>query len=257
MLSANLKELLHTFGLSKSEASTYVVLMDKGPIPARELAIAAGVPQPRVYSIIRTLVEKGFLREVSRRPAKYDAMNPGFVLRSKLSELRENMEAQLAEAEQIFEMRLGTKPPDSSAWISYGRDVWIAEITDMLTRCQQSFAGVFTNVGWVTDEGLLKLLKRVATSKAHVRIIGLKNPSYEEDLEILRDATKAEVRVVPRISTESFAAIDDARVLITLEDGGTGSGRTVSIAANNAHLCHRYKTEFDALWSSAKEANPK
>src|SRR5881296_933303 len=160
-MPVDFKELLRVVGLTKSEASTYVVLMENGPIRASDLARLADIPQPRIYSVLRTLVEKGFLREVSRKPATYDAMNPGHILRSKLSELRSDIEAGLAEAEQVFETRLqAAKPLAFPAWISHGREGRIAEILDMLACSKESFIGVFTTLEWVTEEGILRLLKK-------------------------------------------------------------------------------------------------
>ena len=228
--------------------------MERGPIAISALAIDANVPQPRIYSIIKSLVSKGYLREITKKPAKYDAMNPGHVLRSKLYELRQGMEAELAEAEQIYETRLQTtRQSESLVWISYGKDAWTSEVMSILESARRSFIGVFRSVGWVTEDGILKLLKKVAASKTSIRIVGLGRLSSVEDLEILRDATDAEVRVIEEDSNVApFAVIDKTRVLIALEEG-VSIGQTVSLIANDSKLCAKYERDFESIWAHGVE----
>ena len=48
----NVKESLRSIGLTDYEISIYLTLISKGPMDARELSEASGVPYSRIYNIL-------------------------------------------------------------------------------------------------------------------------------------------------------------------------------------------------------------
>ena len=74
----NVKESLRNIGLTDYEIAIYLTLIVKGPMDARELSEASGVPYSRIYNILTQLEkEKKFLvREEESRPSRYFAKSP-------------------------------------------------------------------------------------------------------------------------------------------------------------------------------------
>ncbi|TFF89997.1 MAG: TrmB family transcriptional regulator [Promethearchaeota archaeon] len=74
----NVKESLRNIGLTDYEIAIYLTLIIKGPMDARELSEASGVPYSRIYNILTQLEkEKKFLvREEESRPSRYFAKSP-------------------------------------------------------------------------------------------------------------------------------------------------------------------------------------
>lgn len=74
----NVKESLRHIGLTDYEIAIYLTLIVKGPMDARELSEASGVPYSRIYNILTQLEkEKKFLvREEESRPSRYFAKSP-------------------------------------------------------------------------------------------------------------------------------------------------------------------------------------
>ena len=68
----NVKEALKSIGLTDYEISIYLTLISKGPMDARELSEASGVPYSRIYNIL-TQLEKDklwIIKEEESRPFK-------------------------------------------------------------------------------------------------------------------------------------------------------------------------------------------
>lgn len=72
------KEALRNIGLTDYEIAIYLTLVVKGPMDARELSEASGVPYSRIYNIL-TQLEKGkmwIIKEEESRPSRYFAKSP-------------------------------------------------------------------------------------------------------------------------------------------------------------------------------------
>jgi len=74
----NVKVSLRSIGLTDYEISIYLTLISKGPMDARELSEASGVPYSRIYNIL-TQLEKDkmwIIKEEESRPSRYFAKSP-------------------------------------------------------------------------------------------------------------------------------------------------------------------------------------
>ncbi|MFX1279677.1 MAG: TrmB family transcriptional regulator [Promethearchaeota archaeon] len=74
----NVKDSLRSIGLTDYEISIYLTLISKGPMDARELSDASGVPYSRIYNIL-TQLEKDkmwIVKEEESRPSRYFAKSP-------------------------------------------------------------------------------------------------------------------------------------------------------------------------------------
>jgi len=74
----NIKYALRAIGLTDYEIAIYLTLISKGPMDARELSDASGVPYSRIYNILTQLEkEKKFLhKEEESRPSRYFPKSP-------------------------------------------------------------------------------------------------------------------------------------------------------------------------------------
>ncbi len=74
----SVKDALRDIGLTDYEISIYLTLISKGPMDARELSEASGVPYSRIYNIL-TQLEKDkmwIIKEEESRPSRYFAKSP-------------------------------------------------------------------------------------------------------------------------------------------------------------------------------------
>ena len=72
------KESLRNIGLTDYEIAIYLTLIVKGPMDARELSEASGVPYSRIYNILTQLEKEKMwiIKEEESRPSRYFAKSP-------------------------------------------------------------------------------------------------------------------------------------------------------------------------------------
>ena len=76
-LPRHLKESLKDLGFTEYETSIYLTLVTEGALNAKELSKKSKVPYSRIYQIIQSLINKGFvLRNEEDRPTLYNATPP-------------------------------------------------------------------------------------------------------------------------------------------------------------------------------------
>ena len=74
----SVKGSLRSIGLTDYEIAIYLTLISKGPMDARELSEASGVPYSRIYNILTQLEKdkKWIIKEEESRPSRYFAKSP-------------------------------------------------------------------------------------------------------------------------------------------------------------------------------------
>ena len=79
-ISDKSKKSLEKVGLTSYEIRTYVSLIDSGELSAAELSQKSGVPYSKIYEVLGTLEEKGWIGSDDSRPTKYFAKSPSTAL---------------------------------------------------------------------------------------------------------------------------------------------------------------------------------
>jgi len=99
-LIESIEKELRKLGLSSYEAKAYVALLKYGSMTSTELAKKAGIPQPRVYDVVRRLERRGLVVVAEGHPARYYALDPPTSLRklveSKVRELENSYSSILS-----------------------------------------------------------------------------------------------------------------------------------------------------------------
>jgi len=76
-LSADPAEALGVLlGLSRTEARVYGYLLDRGEVPARQIAEECGVSRGKIYTLLRALENEGLLERIPSKPSRFRATNP-------------------------------------------------------------------------------------------------------------------------------------------------------------------------------------
>jgi len=115
----SLHELLKKLGFTSYEAKAYITLVLNGSLTATELAMKSEIPQPRVYDIVQSLLEKGLIMVSEGRPRKFQAISPTVALRNYVNRKRQLED----EALETFLAELTSHAPASTeagVWTSSG-----------------------------------------------------------------------------------------------------------------------------------------
>ncbi|ADN37485.1 transcriptional regulator, TrmB [Methanolacinia petrolearia DSM 11571] len=105
------KEIVETLagiGFTEYEARAYIALIGLGNATAREVSSISGVPHGRIYSILRSLADKGYIFVGEGTPASYCAEKPFEVL----NPLKTEMDRKISEAgDYLSEIQYESLPP--------------------------------------------------------------------------------------------------------------------------------------------------
>lgn len=97
----DIKKLLRPAGLSKSEGEVFLAIVQVGPETVSKIAKKARQNRTSVYDILRRLLERGLIKQTSRKGIRqYEAVEPTAILR-KLTEEKEIADEKIALFKQL------------------------------------------------------------------------------------------------------------------------------------------------------------
>lgn len=99
METEKLRTALENAGVTQYEADAYIALLERGTAPAVEIAEASGVPQARIYDVLRNLAEKEYVETFQQGTLKARANDPATVI----EDLQSYAETITSAAEEIQE----------------------------------------------------------------------------------------------------------------------------------------------------------
>jgi len=107
-----LRDGLMAIGLTQYEADAYAALLDLGRAPAVDVAQAADVPRARIYDVIRSLAEQGYVETFDDGGLHAQAVDPDAVV-DELSAAADHLESTADAVEERWE-----EPPIADRQIS-------------------------------------------------------------------------------------------------------------------------------------------
>jgi sugar-specific transcriptional regulator TrmB len=132
------KAVLKALGLDERDLAIYALLVEKGPLTAREIAENVGVPYTKIYQHLDALEGRGFVERIEGRPARYAARPPAEVYRglvsyasAALKALKEHMDL----LQTLYESRHGKA---STTFIALIRGDKVMELLEEVIRSGES-----------------------------------------------------------------------------------------------------------------------
>src|SRR3712207_3431467 len=71
---------MENLGLTGYEIRVYLSLLDRGSMTAADISKKSGVPYSKIYEVLNSLEEKGWLESGSSRPQKFFPKSPSTAL---------------------------------------------------------------------------------------------------------------------------------------------------------------------------------
>src|SRR4030066_1302037 len=75
-ISENTRDTLREMGLNAYEIDSYTALLEEGQMTAMEISRKASVPYSKIYEVLNSLKEKGWVKSSESRPFKYYPVPP-------------------------------------------------------------------------------------------------------------------------------------------------------------------------------------
>ena len=250
---------LSRLGLNQYEAKAYISLLSIGTPTAGELAEGAKIPRSRVYDVLASLEDKGFVVSRSGRPTKYKATNPseliGVVKNHRQEDFKKNMDELDNLSDVVIRQFSEVSSKDSQnirasdmAWTIQGNANIYSKINSLLEKADQyvnistSAKGLEKKVSEIKD-GLNEAVGR----GAQVKVITATDDRTDTIASRIRDI--ADIKM-DNSNTHKYMLFDDSDALVFLTPDSENSNDNLAMWVSSPHFCRSYKSLFDKHFDS-------
>jgi len=252
-LSDKTRKALEKVGLTSYETKTYASLLKTGPITASDLSQKSGVPYSKIYEVLGTLEEKGWIGSDDSRPTQYFAKSPATAIQTskqqRETEFRNSEDVILKELIPLYEQSGTSERPD--IWIISGVINIATKILEMVDSCRNEVLIAIPKVAEELAREALPRLRQLHDRGVDITIL------VSEDVE--EDILKSLARVAKvKVKKGLFGGgiISDKRYVVLLlgeELGTTGSKEAVAIWADHSGLAGFAREYFEYLLKESKD----
>ena len=260
-----LVELLNQeLGLTPYESKAYIALLLHGSLSPKGVNQKSGIPRPRTYDVLNSLVGKGLLMEQPGRPRMYAAVDPQVGLEKMMIELERKLLRQLEEKRKTAErlcsslaklhdksLEMGVK--EERVWVTRRDSAFIARYCEAIRNTKREFV-VATPAG-LPEKEILEAVKHALKKNKSVRVVRQITPQWTRDKldeyeELIRLGDQ--VRCL-KYHGLRFAVFDETdTVLVLPPEEGSQLAVWISLPSLAAILCEY----FEALWKRGQLALP-
>ena len=252
-ISDKTRKALDKIGLTSYEIRTFSSLLKAGELTASDLSQKSGVPYSKIYEVLGTLEEKGWVGSDDSRPTKYFAKSPATALdttKQKLdTDFKENQNVVLNELIPLYEKSGTSERPD--IWVLSGAVNIASKILEMVESCKSEVMIAIPKA----SEDLVKqaLPKLRSLHDKGVEIIILTSDTMD------KESIKALTRVATvKVKKDLFGGgiISDKRYVVILfgpEVSDSSSSDIVAIWADHAGLAGFAREYFEYLLKESKK----
>jgi len=251
-------------GFNSYEAKAYVGLLKGRNFTAPELWKLTGIPRSRVYDVLSSLTEKGFVSFLPGKPKRYCALDPSVGLQNlqrntelELRTRKEHLESITIELESLLVpiYRKGQKAHNPMEYIEILNDPGQIgkRFRELQLNCKKQLLAFVKPPYVVTQQENLPTEKKVLGKKIRIRAV-----YEEEDSEEFRKYLKKgidageQARIVKSLPIK-FVLFDMSKVIYALEDPDFGNGKTFTyFIVKQKDLAKLFKAAFEFYWKKGR-----
>ena len=218
IINATWQRLCEYLGLSEYEAKIYVSLIEVGQAKARTLSVLSGVPRTKVYSVLKKLIDLGFVMEIPGEPRRFSPAPPRAALEVYLQSYQErfqNLSSLISTLEDAFRkakhrenMRRG------SIWRISEKEEILKKIREMLSRAGKSVFIVTNENGLIIlYKTFNKIFDELVGRSVEIKIVVTDEPNNKHLLRELRYVCSVEEKNLHLPLT--ILCADERRILMS------------------------------------------
>jgi sugar-specific transcriptional regulator TrmB len=247
-ISENTRVTLREMGLNAYEIDAYTVLLEGGQMTAMEISREASVPYSKIYEVLNSLKEKGWVKSSESRPFKYYPVPPveaTAFTKLRLEDKFQSWESAVAEELQpLYEKRELVERPD--VLILRGQQAVLAKLEEVLKKATKEImiaAPEFARAIIASADLLLNGIKKTVSIKLMVA-------GKAEDWMFLKKFTSvSELRIRDHMFGGGIIADGKEAMLLLGEDKPS-----LVIWSNHVGLVGFAREYFQFLWDSSATA---
>ena len=247
-------ERLVRLGLTLYEARAYVALVQRDVSTPAELARLAGVPRPRIYDVLESLVGKGLATHRPGRTAKYVATPPERVAGQLVLVHRERVVALEDDARRLVDE---LRPAYQAGQLHTDPLDYIEVI-----RSPEALAATFTELQRAVGREMLVFSKTPVAIDADVGLQLARRRVLRSvyEFSVLEDATQLagvrafldageRARFVEELPMK-LGIVDERTVLFAMPDPIAGRNDVTTLVIEHPHLARTLKIGFESVWTT-------
>jgi HTH-type transcriptional regulator, sugar sensing transcriptional regulator len=253
-LSDKTRKSLEKIGLTSYEIKTYSSLLKTGPITASDLSQKSGVPYSKIYEVLGTLEEKGWIGSDDSRPTQYFAKSPATAIQTSKqrfeTEFRNNENIVLKELIPLYEQSGISERPD--IWIISGVINIATKILEMVDSCRNEVMIAIPKVAEELAKEALPKLRLLHDRGVDITIL----VSEDVDTDTLKSLARLAKVKVKKEDLFGGGIISDKRYVVLIlgeELGTTGTKEAVAIWADHSGLAGFAREYFEYLLKESKD----
>jgi len=247
-ISENTRDILREMGLNAYEIDAYIVLLEGGQMTAMEVSREAAVPYSKIYEVLNSLKQKGWVKSSLSRPFKYYPVPPIEAMASTklgLEDKFQSWESTVTEELQpLYEKRELVERPD--ILILRGQQAVLTKIEEVLAKATKEImiaAPEFARALIDSAEPLMSSLKKTVTLKLMVA------GKTEDWLFLKKFPSVSELRARDHMFGGGVIADGKEALLFLGEDKPS-----LVIWSNHVGLVGFAREYFQFLWDSSAKA---
>lgn len=251
-ISDKARKSMEKIGLTSYEIRTFSSLLVSGEQTASETSQKSGVPYSKIYEVLGTLEEKGWIGSDDSRPTKYFARSPITGIEATRQRIEEefdhNQSIIINELIPLYEKSGTSEKPD--IWVLSGTINIAAKILEMVDNCRNEVMIALPEASQELVKQALPKLRLLHDRGVTITIL----TSDKMDKESLKAASRV-ATVNVREGLFGGGIISDKRYVVILlgsEIGTVNSLESVAIWADHTGLAGFAREYFEYLLKDSR-----
>ena len=252
---------LQDIGLNAYESRAFLVLIGHSSFKALEVAGRANIPRQKIYEVLDSLVEKGFVRVVQGKAKLFSAVEPTMALEGYLQRKKESFEREWQDRQRLASMvgvdlesvynsgNQGHGPLNYLRIVADTRQI-AEEYRRMLNQSESEYLE-FARPPYGVDPGREPAVQQMAAKGIGCRLLFLHQAVDDPNvLSGLRE-TGAEVRLISGLPMK-LALFDNRRGMISLDDPVVGHDHITALVFEHESMASAMRSLFEEFWGRAE-----
>jgi sugar-specific transcriptional regulator TrmB len=251
-ISDKTKRSLEKIGLTSYEIKTFTSLLKNGELTASDLSQKSGVPYSKIYEVLGTLEEKGWIGSDESRPTKYFAKSPSTGLETSKQKMErdfsKNQNIILNELVPLYEKSGTSEKPD--IWVLSGVVNITSKILEMVESCRNEVMIAVPESGQELVKLALPKLRLLHDKGVEITLL-TSDKMDKDSITALKRVAKVKIKK----GLFGGGIISDKRYVVILlgpERGEVKSSEVVAIWADHAGLAVFAREYFEYLLKDSK-----
>ena len=252
-ISDKTRKSLDKVGLTSYEIRTFSSLLKAGELTASDLSQKSGVPYSKIYEVLGTLEEKGWVGSDDSRPTKYLAKSPATALETTKQKVeqdfKENQNVILNELIPLYEKSGTSERPD--IWVLSGTVNIASKVLEMVESCKNEVMIALPKAGEDLVQQALPKLRLLHDKGVNITVLTSDNMN-KESLKAISRVSKVKIKK----GLFGGGIISDKRYVVILlgpEVSDSTSADIVAIWADHTGLAGFAREYFEYLLKDSKE----